>query len=85
MWKGEADSGAAGGERILKEVLSFERDLGISVKIGTENPYESLKNCSLITATYEVDGKTIGTLVLGPTRMEYSKSVSIMGFYCGID
>lgn len=72
-------------ERILKEVLSFERDLGISVKIGTENPYESMKNCSLITATYEVDGKTIGTLgVLGPTRMEYSKSVSIVEFFTAV-
>lgn len=69
-------------ERVLKEVMSIGHQLGISVKIGTENPYEGMKNCSLITATYEIDGKPIGTLgVLGPTRMEYSKSVSILDFF----
>lgn len=72
-------------ERILKEVLGIGHELGISVKIGTENPYEGMKNCSLITATYELGGKTIGTLgVLGPTRMEYSKSVSILEFFTNV-
>ncbi|MGI6588796.1 MAG: heat-inducible transcriptional repressor HrcA [Peptococcia bacterium] len=68
-------------ERILQEVLNTGQEVGISVKIGKENPYEEMKNCSLITATYELDGKVIGTLgVLGPTRMEYAKAVSIVEF-----
>lgn len=69
-------------ERVLKEVLSTGPSVGLTVRIGSENPYEGMKNCSLITAAYEVDGNPIGTLgVLGPTRMEYSKSVSMVEFF----
>jgi len=69
-------------DKVLKDVLTNTgQEIGIKVKIGTENPYEGMKKCSLITATYELDGKVIGTLgVLGPTRMEYSKAVSIVEF-----
>lgn len=68
-------------EKVLKEVLNTGQESGVSVKIGTENVHEGMKECSLITATYELDGRVIGTLgVLGPTRMEYSKAVSIVEF-----
>jgi heat-inducible transcriptional repressor len=51
----------------------------ISVSIGSENKYEQLQNCSLITATYKLNGKTIGSIgVIGPTRMEYSKVISVV-------
>ena len=63
---------------LLFEVLSdVSKDL--SVTIGRENKLEQLKNCSLITATYSINGKTIGSIgVLGPTRMEYSKVISVV-------
>lgn len=52
-------------------------DLGIT--IGEENNYDEIKNCSLITATYRLNGKTIGKIgVIGPTRMEYSKVIPIV-------
>ncbi|RKD34748.1 heat-inducible transcriptional repressor HrcA [Thermohalobacter berrensis] len=51
----------------------------IEIKIGKENCYEEVKNCSLITATYSLNGKTIGKIgVIGPTRMDYSKVISIV-------
>ncbi|MDF2839261.1 MAG: heat-inducible transcription repressor HrcA [Clostridia bacterium] len=51
----------------------------VSVSIGSENKYEQLQNCSLITATYKLNGKTIGSIgVIGPTRMEYSKVISVV-------
>lgn len=66
---------------ILKEVLSPNQDNGISVKIGSENRHEMMKDCSLITATYHINGKLIGSLgLLGPTRMEYSKAVGIIEY-----
>ncbi|NPV26865.1 MAG: heat-inducible transcription repressor HrcA [Firmicutes bacterium] len=66
--------------QVLKSVLDTA-SRGITVKIGGENSYEELQECSVITATYEVDGKIIGKIgVLGPTRMEYSKAVSIVDF-----
>jgi len=68
-------------EKTLKEVMTGNRETGVVVKIGTENRHESMKDCSLITATYQLNGKVIGTLgVLGPTRMEYSKAIGIVEF-----
>jgi heat-inducible transcriptional repressor len=56
-------------------------EAGITVKIGSENRHSGLENCSMITATYQIDGKVIGSIgVLGPTRMEYDKAVSIVEF-----
>lgn len=52
---------------------------GIQVRIGTENTHEAINNCSLITATYSVEGKSLGTIgILGPTRMDYGKVISLL-------
>lgn len=49
---------------------------GIQVKIGSENDHQAITDCSLITATYALDGKVLGTIgILGPTRMEYGKVI----------
>ncbi len=51
----------------------------IVVRIGSENEFEDIKECTLITGTYRIHDKTIGTLgVLGPTRMDYSRVISVM-------
>lgn len=68
-------------EEIIKDVLVPVSQEGVTVRIGTENKVEGMKDCSLITATYQVEGRVIGTLgVLGPTRMEYSRVVGIVEF-----
>lgn len=52
---------------------------GIQVRIGTENSLEAINNCSLITASYSLDGQLLGTIgILGPTRMEYGKVISLL-------
>jgi len=52
---------------------------GIQVRIGTENDHKAISDCSLITATYSIDGESIGTIgILGPTRMEYGKVISML-------
>lgn len=52
---------------------------GIQVRIGTENSVEAIASCSLITASYSLEGKPIGTIgILGPTRMEYGKVISLL-------
>lgn len=53
---------------------------GISVKIGNEiADSDSMKNYSLITATYDVDQYGKGIIaVLGPTRMPYSRTIGIV-------
>ncbi|MFD2612712.1 heat-inducible transcriptional repressor HrcA [Paenibacillus gansuensis] len=52
---------------------------GIQVRIGTENNMEAINSCSLITATYTLEGQNLGTIgILGPTRMDYAKVISLM-------
>ncbi|MDQ0174197.1 heat-inducible transcriptional repressor HrcA [Bacillus chungangensis] len=54
---------------------------GIHVKIGTENQHNVMNHCSLITATYEISNEPVGTIaILGPTRMEYSRVISLLDF-----
>lgn len=54
---------------------------GITVKIGQENNVQAIEQCSIITATYTVDGKHLGTVgILGPTRMEYRKVIGILDY-----
>jgi len=51
----------------------------INVQIGSENDIENIKTCSIVTATYEVGGILLGTVgVIGPTRMEYPRVISLM-------
>ncbi len=67
-------------EPLLFKILednSSEDD--IVVRIGSENEFEDIKECTLITANYRIHDKTLGTLgVLGPTRMDYGKVISVM-------
>ncbi len=57
------------------------RDDGLLITIGDENRNEKMKECSLITATYHVDGRLIGKLgVIGPTRMKYGEITSIIEY-----
>jgi heat-inducible transcriptional repressor len=52
---------------------------GIQVRIGTENDHKAISDCSLITATYSINGEALGTIgILGPTRMEYGKVISLL-------
>ncbi|CAH0347061.1 heat-inducible transcriptional repressor HrcA [Bacillus sp. CECT 9360] len=55
---------------------------GIHVKIGRENNNTALEDCSLITATYSVGSEQVGTIaLLGPTRMEYSRVISLLEYF----
>ena len=59
----------------------LKRGEGVIVTIGEENMEDSMKDCSLITATYHVDGKLVGKIgVIGPTRMRYDEVTSIMEY-----
>jgi len=69
-------------ERLVKDLVSQQLlSEGLTIKIGGENSYEGVHDCSLITATYRVGGEVVGTVsVLGPTRMDYSKAVAVVEF-----
>ncbi|HET7719582.1 MAG TPA: heat-inducible transcriptional repressor HrcA [Acidimicrobiales bacterium] len=59
---------------LLREALDSE---GLTVAIGAEHGVDSLAECSIVVAPYEVDGSHAGTIgVLGPTRMNYPQAMA---------
>lgn len=58
---------------LLKSSLNSE----LEITIGSENVYDEIKDCSLVTTTYRIGDKIIGKIgVIGPTRMDYSMAIS---------
>ena len=54
-----------------------EKETGIQVYIGSETPSEKMKDCSVVTATYELGDGVKGTIgIVGPKRMDYDNVVS---------
>lgn len=71
-------------EQLLCDLLNSQNGDGVTVTIGQENKYSGIKDCSIIKATYHIKGKVIGTVaVLGPTRMEYGKIITLLEFMHG--
>lgn len=59
----------------------IERDDGVIITIGGENESDLMQECSLITASYHVDGKLVGKIgVIGPTRMKYDEVASVIEY-----
>jgi len=51
----------------------------ISIRIGNENYIDGARDCSVITAVYSMHNKPLGSIgVIGPTRIHYSKVISIL-------
>lgn len=70
----EALFGLFEDENHLRHLLREASDNQITVRIGEENLFDVIHDCSIVTATYRIGGRTVGTLgVLGPTRMQYSR------------
>ncbi|MEN6566649.1 MAG: heat-inducible transcriptional repressor HrcA [Veillonellales bacterium] len=68
-------------ERLLCDILHMQERDGVVVTIGQENKYSGIQDCSMVQATYRIDGQVVGTVaVLGPTRMEYGKIMAILEF-----
>jgi len=60
--------------------LLKDRQPGMCVTIGDENPKEQLRDFSVITSTYRI-GEVCGTLgIIGPTRMNYGKLMALVNF-----
>ena len=56
-----------------------DSDEPIRIKIGSENRAEELKNCSLVVTHYRIGDKMTGKIgIIGPTRMDYAKVVSLL-------
>ena len=61
---------------LLQDNGSEGENTGIQVYIGAESPVQSMRDCSVVTATYELGDGMKGTIgIVGPKRMDYDKVV----------
>ena len=68
-------------EKVLKDLLQGGEDSGLKVTIGSENKFTGIQDCSMVQATYRLNGQIVGTMAeLGPTRMEYGEVISVMDY-----
>ena len=68
-------------ERVADLLSPKKENPDIQVLIGSENRCEGMEMCSVVQSNISVRGDFLGTIgVIGPTRMEYSRVVSIVRF-----
>ncbi len=72
---------------LVKETLTNSDSHGIQVYIGEESPVSAIRDCSVVTATYELGEGMRGTIgIIGPKRMDYEKVVdSLKGLMHQLD
>lgn len=64
---------------LVTQTLSKEDNTGIQVYIGDETPVQTMKDCSVVTATYELGEGMKGTIgIIGPKRMDYEHVLKSM-------
>ncbi len=62
---------------LLNDSTSENESTGIQVYIGDESPISTMKDCSIVTATYELGDGVKGTIgIVGPKRMDYENVVN---------
>jgi len=65
---------------VVCELMEEETSRNIRLRIGSENPLEPMRSCSLVTAPYHQEGVAVGSVgVLGPTRMIYEQAIAAVG------
>jgi len=61
---------------LLNDNADGSENTGIQVYIGDESPISTMKDCSIVTATYELGDGVKGTIgIVGPKRMDYENVV----------
>ncbi len=61
---------------LLTDSTAESDSTGIQVYIGDETPISTMKDCSIVTATYELGDGVKGTIgIVGPKRMDYENVV----------
>lgn len=66
---------------LVADVLNAGMADNINIYIGEETEKEELKNFSIVTFNHLLEDKDIGTIgIIGPTRMDYSKIISVMKY-----
>ena len=63
----------------LVTTIGSEDETGIQVMIGSETSVSAMQDCSVVTATYEIQEGVYGKIgIVGPKRMDYEKVVGAL-------
>ncbi|GAB4412670.1 MAG: heat-inducible transcriptional repressor HrcA [Thermodesulfovibrionales bacterium] len=63
---------------IIKLLEALSESEGIKIVIGSENPATEMKKFSVVVSTYKEGDRPIGIIgVIGPTRMDYLRAITI--------
>ena len=66
-------------QELVDDVNSSESSSGIQVYIGEEAPVQTMRDCSIVTANYELGEDLRGTIgIIGPKRMDYEKVLNTL-------
>ena len=64
---------------LIESTSDGDNQYGIQVYIGGEQPIQTMNDCSLVTATYELEEGVRGKIgIIGPKRMDYDKVVTTL-------
>ena len=64
---------------LVADTMADDKNTGIQVYIGNETPVQTMKDCSVVTATYELGDGMRGTIgIIGPKRMDYDRVVGTL-------
>jgi heat-inducible transcriptional repressor len=67
--------------KILNECISNHSPESVKIAIGSELGVPDMRNFTLITSTYASGDHMTGFLgIIGPTRMEYERGISIVEY-----
>jgi heat-inducible transcriptional repressor len=65
----------------LVKLLDHNPNHKTTIRIGEENIFTPMKDCSIITTSYSIGGYTLGNIgIIGPTRMDYGQVVSVLEY-----
>ncbi|MDD5424440.1 MAG: heat-inducible transcriptional repressor HrcA [Candidatus Omnitrophica bacterium] len=68
-------------EEILDLMDRDMNELSARIHIGSENPYNDIKECSIVISNYRIGNRNVGSIgVIGPTRMDYPRAVPAVEF-----
>ena len=67
--------------KILNECIAVQAMDGVNISIGSELGVPAMRDFTLITSSYASNNQCLGVLgIIGPTRMEYERGISIVGY-----
>lgn len=69
-------------DAVVEILLNNPISKDVEIRIGDENIFDPIKECSLLTTTYKVGDKTIGKIgIIGPTRMDYFRVINTLQLF----